>query len=414
MAVGPNDARARSGAATFTVRGWLVLMLGVLASSATISAQQHDLARVAALLIALPLLEWLYLLWGTPPMSLARTPTTSVASVGDEVTTTLTVHRARRGVPLVLDDDGPPAMGGVFRGAIASGTDAPVTTSYARHAMARGIWTVGPARCLATSPLGMAARPVFGTQASDVVVLPQRHHVPLRIGGAGSVGSGHGVGTGIAITGEPDLTVRQFRSGDGLRLVHWRSTARRGELMVRNTRHHCPTVVVLVVDTRASAHAGEGPDSTLEWTLSAAASIVASLADHDVQVHLVGCGNLLVVNPADPPSALVAFEAMAQVRESPAESLVPVLRTAMAIPGATLAVCVTGRLGETDAAAMQQMMGSFATGGVVVAPVPGGVRLEAQQGTSWVVTGASTGESVPDALMRWSDAAAGPLGQRRA
>lgn len=414
MAVTPEPLPARRGSAVFTVRGWLVLMLGVLAASATVSAHQHDLARVAALLIALPLLEWLYLLWGTPPMSLRRTPTTSVTSVGEEVTTTLAVHRSRRGVPLILDDCGPPAMGGVFRGAIASGTDAPITTAYARKAVTRGIWTVGPARCLAVSPLGLASRPVWGQQASDVVVLPQQHHVKLHIPGLGSVGSGHGSGNGIAITGEPDLTVRQFRAGDGLRLVHWRSTARRGELMVRNTRHHCPTVVVLIVDTRACAHVGQGADSTLEWALSAAASIVVSLADHDVQMHLVGCGAPLIVNPADPPSALIACEAMAQVQQSSAQNITPLLKTATAIAGATHAMCVTGRLDQQDAATVKQVMGSFGAGGVLVAPVPGGERVDAPEGSAWVVTGAADGESVPSALTRWSQAASTGLGTRRA
>jgi uncharacterized protein (DUF58 family) len=98
-------------------------------------------------------------------------------------------------------------------------------------------------------------------------------------------GSWHGEGSGrtrtAATAGEDDVVPRAYRDGDELRKVHWRSTARHGELMVRREEQRWRNRAVLLLDTRASAHAGTGPGSSFEFAVSAVASI---------GVHLAGAG----------------------------------------------------------------------------------------------------------------------------
>src|SRR3712207_8466628 len=86
-----------------------------------------------------------------------------------------------------------------------------------------------------------------------------------------------------------DLT-RAYRHGDDLRKVHWRATARSGELMVRLEERPWKAQATLLLDTRSRAHlivrptpAGRraatatGPETpppdSLEWLVEAAASI---------------------------------------------------------------------------------------------------------------------------------------------
>ena len=78
--------------------------------------------------------------------------------------------------------------------------------------------------------------------------------------------------------GEDDVIPRPYRDGDELRRVHWRSTARHGELMVRREEQRWRNRAVLLLDTRARAHSGPGAGSSFEFAVSAAASIGVHLA----------------------------------------------------------------------------------------------------------------------------------------
>ena len=62
-----------------------------------------------------------------------------------------------------------------------------------------------------------------------------------------------------AASGEHDIATREYRYGDDLRRVHWRSTARRGELMVRRDEQPHQMQATVLVDRRAVGHRGDGP-----------------------------------------------------------------------------------------------------------------------------------------------------------
>ena len=91
------------------------------------------------------------------------------------------------------------------------------------------------------------------------------------------------------------MSTREYRHGDDLRKVHWRATARTGELMVRLEERPWRAQATLLLDTRAGAHllrrrapprsTASGPPATtvrppdsLEWLIEAAASIGTTLA----------------------------------------------------------------------------------------------------------------------------------------
>jgi len=80
---------------------------------------------------------------------------------------------------------------------------------------------------------------------------------------------------------------RAYRDGDELRRVHWRSTARYGELMVRREEQQWRNRVLLLLDTRRSAHVGSGATSSFEFAVSAAASIGAHLAREGLDGQLI-------------------------------------------------------------------------------------------------------------------------------
>jgi uncharacterized protein (DUF58 family) len=151
----------------------------------------------------------------------------------------------------------------------------------------RGIHQLGPLRARVTDPFGLAEfeRELAGT--SKVVVVPRT--VPL-----GGLPGGSGVGSGedgsILLRsgqGEDDAVVRQYRQGDDLRRVHWKSTARRDELMVRVEERPWRGGTTVLLDRRLGAHRGHGPGSSLEWAVSFCASVCLHLHHAGQQVRLV-------------------------------------------------------------------------------------------------------------------------------
>jgi uncharacterized protein (DUF58 family) len=116
----------------------------------------------------------------------------------------------------------------------------------------------------------------------------------VHLGGDWASG-GDALARAVATQGHDDAATREYREGDDLRKVHWRSTARVGELMVRREEQPFTSRSTLLLDARLAAHRGQGPGSSLEWAVSAVASIgVALLRDgHALRVLDDGGGDLV-------------------------------------------------------------------------------------------------------------------------
>ncbi len=83
-----------------------------------------------------------------------------------------------------------------------------------------------------------------------------------------------------------DVTVREYRRGDDLRRVHWRSSARVGELMVRREEQPWQSRATVFLDNRARSHRGQGLSSSLESAVTAAASVALHLSQRGFMVRL--------------------------------------------------------------------------------------------------------------------------------
>ncbi|WP_330466180.1 DUF58 domain-containing protein [Micromonospora zamorensis] len=151
----------------------------------------------------------------------------------------------------------------------------------------RGVVPVGPLRVTRRDPLGLVAlaRPYGATV--PVWVYPRVHPLSAVPTGAGRSLDGRvdGVPHG-SITFD---SLREYVVGDELRRVHWRTSARVGELMVReNVDTSLPRLVVLL-DNRATAHPERvgGVVESFESACEAAASIVTAAHRADLPVVLL-------------------------------------------------------------------------------------------------------------------------------
>ncbi|TQJ23813.1 uncharacterized protein (DUF58 family) [Micromonospora sp. A202] len=151
----------------------------------------------------------------------------------------------------------------------------------------RGVVPIGPLRVTRRDPLGLVAlaRPYGATV--PVWVYPRVHPLTAVPTGAGRSLDGRvdGVPHG-SITFD---SLREYVVGDELRRVHWRTSARVGELMVReNVDTSLPRLVVLL-DNRATAHPERvgGVVESFESACEAAASIVTAAHRADLPVVLL-------------------------------------------------------------------------------------------------------------------------------
>jgi uncharacterized protein (DUF58 family) len=138
----------------------------------------------------------------------------------------------------------------------------------------RGIYTVGPLTVSVTDPFGIAEvsnvcaridRFVVYPHIEDILPLPGSSNLEARLGSY----KASRVPVGLDFFG-----LREYEVGDDLRRVHWRSTARTGELMLRQDEMPWESRATVLLDTRPSSHHGE----SFERAVEVAASIVTAVA----------------------------------------------------------------------------------------------------------------------------------------
>ncbi|MGL4832736.1 MAG: DUF58 domain-containing protein, partial [Propionibacteriaceae bacterium] len=166
---------------------------------------------------------------------------------------------------------------------------------YQLRANQRGRSNVGPVSVETRDPFGMVRllRQQHSGETS-LAVTPVISRLSGTVLGAINGADGEATPQRISSSGEDDVLVREYRHGDDMRRVHWRSSAKLGELMVRREERAGGPSATILLDSRQSAHAGQGPDSSFEWSVNAAASIAMLLLEYGYHVCLVSAEGTLV------------------------------------------------------------------------------------------------------------------------
>jgi hypothetical protein len=151
----------------------------------------------------------------------------------------------------------------------------------------RGRFTVGPMRVRLTDPFGLVEMDRTFQSTSTLVVTPRVVALPpVPLSGVWT-GSGDNRPRAFASGSAEDVTVREYRRGDDLRRVHWRSSAHAGELMVRREEQPWQSRATLFVDNRVFSHRGVGAASSFEHAVSVAASVAVHLVQRGFSIRLV-------------------------------------------------------------------------------------------------------------------------------
>nr|WP_282547429.1 DUF58 domain-containing protein [Streptomyces rochei] len=289
-----EDGGRRGGIRTaltgLTTRGRSFLAAGIAAAVCAYVLGQSDLLRVGLLLGALPLIcatvlyRTRHQVAGSRRLSPGRVPAGSEARVHLRVDN---VSRLPTGL-LMLQDRVPYVLGPRPRfvlDRVEPGGRREV--SYRVRSDLRGRYPLGPLQLRLTDPFGLCELTRSFSTYDTLTVTPRVEALPpVRLSGEAK-GYGEGRQRSLALAGDDDVSPRGYRYGDDLRRVHWRSTARYGELMVRREEQPQRARCTVLLDTRGVAFDGAGPDSAFEWAVSGAASVLVHMLERGFSVRLL-------------------------------------------------------------------------------------------------------------------------------
>ena len=315
---------------------------------------------VALALLVVVALAWT---WRQPRLEAERELTPPVVVRGDPAEARLTfVNPGRRATPplFVSEQVGTRSVDAVLPRTSAgssSRVSLPLPTDR------RGVIEVGPLAVVRQDPWGLtrSARQLGATEA--LWVYP-------RIYGVASLSSGqrrdlegptHDGASG-SITFH---ALREYVTGDDLRLVHWRSTARTGTIMVRQQADPSQPETTIVLDTRRGAYEGEA----FEAAVDAVASLVVASTSRRFPVRLLtgeevmasGHGSGRRRAAGGTPAASGLMQHLTRVQPTEDGSLADAGRRLATQAGGNGLVIVTGRAAPEDVAALGAIRGRYLT-----------------------------------------------------
>ncbi|MBV9160850.1 MAG: DUF58 domain-containing protein [Pseudonocardiales bacterium] len=339
--------------AGLTTRGRCLLAAGLAAALCAVLVNERDLLRVAAFAVMLPLLASVIVGHTQIRLRADRELVPPRITVGSDCQAHLTLRgTGALSGRLLLEDVVPQALGGPRRAVVARLPQrGALALIYPLRPVERRVHSLGPLIARITDPLGLAEhrRPLAGH--SRLVVIPLV--VPLTgLPAGGELGSSESGGERVGVgPGQDAVVVRSYRQGDDLRKVHWRTTARRDELMVRVEEWPERGGATVLLDHRDAAHRGSGPTSSLEYAVSLAASVYVHLRQRGQWVRLVTGDGLVRAGAGDGTDHTIdtALDALAALRATDQRELA----SGPAMAGRQEVVAV---LGAVEPVAVEQLL----------------------------------------------------------
>jgi uncharacterized protein (DUF58 family) len=273
-----------------TTRGTSFLAAGIAATLAGWVLSERSLMCVGVALIALPLFSLFSARRARHRLSCSRTISPPRVPAGHTARVTLRLHNiSRLPTGLMLAEDAIPyALGTrpryVLDNIERNGTRA---LSYTLRSDLRGKFEVGPLQLRVADSFGLVEISRSFSGRTDLVVTPKVFPLARTMISRAWAAEGDGRSRLTATAGEDDVIPRAYRDGDDFRRVHWRSTARYGELMVRREEQRWRNRATVLLDTRAAGHVGTGPSSSFELAVSAAASVGVHLTQEGLSGQLI-------------------------------------------------------------------------------------------------------------------------------
>lgn len=270
------------------------------------------------------------------------------------------------------------------------------STPYQLPTGRRGVITVGPMVLRRSDPFGLVSTEREYGVVRTLWVHPRVHAVrPLPSGVSRDL---EGPTSDTAPQGGMAFhTLREYVRGDDLRHIHWRSTARLGQMMVRHMVDSSHPVNTVLLDTRTDRYS----TTRFEDAVEAAASLIVACARNNFPIRFLTTDGIDVGGGRRPVTATAMLDLLAGIHLVDDHDLVESVRVlGTSVAGGSL-IFITGEAGGDDLPALSRLRRRFDA--MVVLRFNEGVQL-AEGLTRGAVPGAVTidATSIESFVRSWS------------
>ncbi|MDQ1130829.1 DUF58 domain-containing protein [Microbacterium sp. SORGH_AS_0888] len=349
-----------------TLRGAGALLLAAACFALAAQVGLVGLQMLGVLLVALVAASVVWVWTVRRAADVARAVAPALPAVGDTVTVRMRMRmRSAAGMPAGLWQDAVPAgLEGTASGAwaaVGSGWRADERTAertYALRATERGVHLMGPLSVTITDPFGIARRTIELGGQTRLTVTPSPIGLAPTPAPPGRSGGAHPTPSHRYGQGNDDLVARPWAPGDSMRRIHWRATAHRDELMVRQEERETSPEATVVFDLSSERFSpgasAPGGDPRFEVAVTACVSVAARLVHDGFEVAVTDvtghplCETIEAGDEAGIERMLLAAAALHVDAGAPLAALAARFAGDVAGP----LVLVTGALREEEATAL--------------------------------------------------------------
>ncbi|SEB40500.1 Protein of unknown function DUF58 [Paramicrobacterium humi] len=274
--------------ATVSATGWLVAVTGVVLLAAGRALGWSELIFLGATLVAAFVIAAFFII-GRARFTVSVRLNPRRVTVGERAIGEMIVTNAAKRTSLATTFELPVGAGLAVFGVPALETGAASEELFAVPTERRAVIIAGPARSVRGDRLGLFRRSVDWTDPIELFVHPRTTR--LHPTAAGLVRDLEGQVTKKITNSDMAFhALRDYVRGDDVRYVHWRSSARTGQLMVRQFEESRRSQLTIIHSSNRRYYAS---DDEFEMAISVTASIASQVIRDATQISVVTEGMLL-------------------------------------------------------------------------------------------------------------------------
>ena len=220
--------------------------------------------------------------------------------VGDRLQVTYTLRNTSRVPKFWLEVHNPTSLPGGLPGrALSLGATSERSWRIRSPLVRRGHFRIEPLQIRTGDPFGFFEASASVGQGVTLIVYPRLEPIPLWRLPASNLEGSHSKPERTLQTTPLATTVRPYAPGDSFNRIHWKSTARTGEIQVKEFDLEQTADAWILLDLERGIHTGRGDESSVEAAIRVAAAVADKAIAENRAVGMTVSGHRTVVLPAD-------------------------------------------------------------------------------------------------------------------